>query len=182
MHSLCVYVLLPATPVRASFRERALRCNSFSRRFLSTSDRLHSARSAAPAAPHPARLAVVLIISALISASRSCSFCIFSDRARYASALFAVTSPPPPGVSLIVAVALVARVHALTRASSNAEIDFSRSIPRLSHSLVVVCHYLLHTVLCISPATADSRRLADATHTRFTSARFPRVDQIMTLP
>ena len=122
------------------------------------------------------------MISALISASRSCSLCIFSDRARYASALFALTSPPPPGVSLIVAVALVARVHALTRASSNAEIDFSRSIPRLSHSLVVVCHYLLHAVLCISPATADSRRLADATHTRFTSARFPRVDQIMTRP
>lgn len=122
------------------------------------------------------------MISALISASCSCSRCIFSDRARYASALFAVTSPPPPGVSLIVAVALVARVHALTRASSSAEIDFSRSIPRLSHSLVVVCHYLLHTVLCISPASADLSRFSCATHTRFTSAHLSRVHHVMTRP
>lgn len=101
----------------------------------------------------------------------------------YASALFAVTSPPPPGVSLIVAVALVARVHAFTRAFSSDAMLFSIPTARKSHSLVVVVrHYLLRTVLCISPATADSRRLADATHTRFTSARFPRVDQIMTRP
>ncbi len=48
---------------------------------------------------------------------------------RYASALFAVTSPPPPGCPLIVAVALVARVHVFTRASSSAELIFSKVNP-----------------------------------------------------